>query len=209
MTCEASAWLKDFSATNRIVLGSGSRTRRLVLEVAGVKLHSVISPDIDEKAIRAPTPQEMTTLIARAKAQAVIDRLEDDADHPTFIVCSDMVAVFRGQVREKPESPAQAEDYLLSYSQGEPVGLVASVVVINTMNGKKAEKVHECSVLYRPFTTSLIQEIVNDTIIYAACGGVSIDGKGFDENVVSYEGGWDGVMGLPVATVEELIKAVI
>ena len=209
MSCEASSWLKTFSQTHPVILGSGSVSRLKVMETGGVQIAGIVSPDIDEKAIRARTPQEMSMLIARAKADAVSTKLTYQLAASAIVICSDMVSVFRGVVREKPESPEQAREFVNLYSSGEPVLLVASVVVLNAKTSKRAEGVHECSVVYRHMPQEVVDSIVSRPVVYTCCGGVSIDDKEMGKYVESITGGWDGVMGLPLSLVEDLIKQVI
>lgn len=51
---------------------------------------STASPDIDEKAIRDPDPRKMCAKIARAKAEALVGRL----DGPGLLITSDQVSIF-------------------------------------------------------------------------------------------------------------------
>ncbi|CAN0297862.1 unnamed protein product, partial [Laminaria digitata] len=69
-----------------VVLGSSSRHRRAVMEALGWQF-STASPDIDEKAIRDPDPRKMCAEIARAKAEALVGRL----DKPGLLITSDQV----------------------------------------------------------------------------------------------------------------------
>jgi septum formation protein len=58
----------------QIVLGSSSKWRKEVLQKLGYDF-ICMSPDIDEKAIRHPDPKEMTLMIAKAKAQALLPKV--------------------------------------------------------------------------------------------------------------------------------------
>lgn len=51
---------------------------------------STASPDIDEKAIRDPDPRKMCAEIARAKAEALVGRL----DRPGLLITSDQVGIY-------------------------------------------------------------------------------------------------------------------
>ena len=63
-----------WNADLRLVLGSGSTTRRRLLEAAGLPF-AVIVPEVDERAIEAATPgadsADLAAALARAKALAV------------------------------------------------------------------------------------------------------------------------------------------
>jgi septum formation protein len=55
----------------KIILGSSSPWRKEVLKSMGFDF-KVLSPDIDEKAIRDVDPTQLTLQIARAKTEALL-----------------------------------------------------------------------------------------------------------------------------------------
>jgi septum formation protein len=59
-----------------VVLGSSSKWRRAVVEDSlGLAVARIVSPDIDEKAIRHDDPAELVRLLANAKADAVLPQV--------------------------------------------------------------------------------------------------------------------------------------
>src|SRR5688572_5143829 len=96
-----------------LILGSSSQWRRKVLESTG-RPFEVMSPDIDEKAIRHADPRIMTVNIALAKAAALLPRITV----PSILITTDQVAVFDGQVREKPRDGNEARRWLADYGLG-------------------------------------------------------------------------------------------
>jgi septum formation protein len=63
----------------KIILGSKSFTRKAILTEMGVE-YDVVTADIDEKAIRKETPEELVMALAMAKADAIVARLDKDED---------------------------------------------------------------------------------------------------------------------------------
>ena len=106
------------SADADLVLASGSRARREMLEAAGI-VFTVQRPDVDEDAIRAalrdesglPTvePGDVAEILAVAKAEAV-SRLQPDA----FVIGADQVLEFGANVLTKPKHELAARTQLKS-----------------------------------------------------------------------------------------------
>ena len=200
----ASEWLQNFCQSNTVVLGSSSQWRKQVLDEAGCKIASCVAPDIDEKAIRAPSAQEMSMLITRAKAEAVLMKLPGKSG---YAICSDQVAVCNGEVREKPESEEEARRFLKSYSEDQlPVSTVTSVVVINLSTGKRAEGSHTALVHFSQIPPEAQDTIVHGKIIYTCCGGFSVEDPAMGKYVRHIDGGVDSVMGMPLGLLESLCQ---
>ena len=201
---KASEWLRNFCQENQVILGSSSVWRRQVLDEAGCRIVSNIAPDIDEKAIRAPSPQVMSMLITRAKADAIALKVPGMLG---YAICSDQVAVCHGEVREKPESEEEARRFLKSYSEDQlPVSTVTSVVVINLSTGKRAEGSHEALVHFSQIPPEAQDAIVKGKVVYTCCGGFSVEDPAMRNYVRSIEGGVDSVMGMPLELLESLCK---
>ena len=109
-----------------IILGSQSFGRKQMLHEMGI-FFETIAPYIDEKSIRSDDPEELTLLLARAKAEALLPQIAN----PALLITSDQVTLCAGEIREKPESLDQARIFLRSYSRY-PAETVTSVVVTNT-----------------------------------------------------------------------------
>ena len=68
--------------------------------------YETVTADIDEQALgdRMSDPAELVTLLARAKAQAIKERLANE--HGLLLTC-DQVVIHQGLIREKPISEQQ------------------------------------------------------------------------------------------------------
>ena len=68
--------------------------------------------DIDERAIgdrsASASPEELVLKLARAKAQAILGKLElPQPGVPAFLITCDQVVVHDGRILEKPEDAAE------------------------------------------------------------------------------------------------------
>lgn len=80
----------------QVILGTQSASRRTIIDELALKFdfqYSVITADIDEKAIRRPTPTELVLAIAHAKAKAITKKLKDSDSliRPGYLVTCDQV----------------------------------------------------------------------------------------------------------------------
>jgi septum formation protein len=93
-----------------LILASGSRTRREMLQAAGLAF-TVVPADVDEAALRdrmrredgAMTPAEIAAALARAKAEAV------SRDHPkALVIGADQVLALGDRILDKARDVAEA-----------------------------------------------------------------------------------------------------
>ncbi|SFQ21519.1 septum formation protein [Amycolatopsis arida] len=86
------------------MLASASPARLAVLRAAGVE-PSVVVSGVDEDAVAAglpdPTPEELVTALARAKAEAVADTLTGGHTDTVVVGCDSMLSI-GGEVVGKP-----------------------------------------------------------------------------------------------------------
>ena len=98
-----------------IILASGSRSRRQLMEAAGLAFHAVPAK-VDEAAIRDALlandkdadPADIAELLAEAKAVEVSTRHPD-----ALVIGADQVLALAGKLYEKPADLARARDNLL------------------------------------------------------------------------------------------------
>ena len=130
----------------RLVLASGSRHRRALLERLGIPFDQD-SPDIDETPLAGEDPAATAVRLAREKARAVMDR------HPAAVVIgSDQVAVRDGERLGKPGDAARATEQL-TRSSGRPVEFLTAVCVISSdLPDEPREHVDVTRVVFRPLS---------------------------------------------------------
>lgn len=88
-----------------IILASGSRQRRLIMDSLGIE-YKIIPADIDEKAIRDESLILRAEKIARAKAEGVAKH------NKGIIIAVDTFASCNGEVLEKPKNLKEAKKML-------------------------------------------------------------------------------------------------
>lgn len=125
-----SARFKTLLSTHpRIILGTASSSRRFVMDQLAKDYsftYDVIKADIDEKAIRHEQPRQLVLALAHAKADAIIQQLQQGGQQQQqqpsdsqagssngsssegYLITCDQVVVHEGQIREKPEDVAEA-----------------------------------------------------------------------------------------------------
>ena len=141
--CSGNLPIMDFLAQNipisskptelPLILGSSSKNRQVILNLARW-VHTVLIPDIDEKAIRCDNPYLLPVLIAKAKAAAILGRLNVTGD-PFVLLTSDQIVLFGSEIREKPTNEAEAIEFLSSYSNQE-VSTISAVVATHYPSGR-------------------------------------------------------------------------
>ena len=116
-----------------LILGSSSKNRQTILNLANWA-HTVLVPNIDEKEIRDDDPYLLPVLIAKAKAAAILMRL-DLTGEPFVLLTSDQIVLFGSEIREKPIDETEAFRFLSSYSNQE-VSTISAVVATHYPSGE-------------------------------------------------------------------------
>ncbi len=116
----------------RLILASGSATRREMLEQAAVAVEVVI-PSLDEPVIKASLiaeglhPRDIADALAEAKARRV-----SAAAHPgSTVLGADQVLAFDGRILSKPPSTKEARAALLEM-RGKTHELFSAAVIYNS-----------------------------------------------------------------------------
>lgn len=153
-----------------LVLGTNSLHRRAVFERSDIAAEwrwRCLAADIDEKKIRHRSPAVMVEMIARAKSEAIASMLEE----PSFLITTDEVVVFDGEVREKPENARQAAEWIAGY-RGRTLTCVTALHVLDTGTGRSRSDVAfvDVSFLDRGFTGEEVAATVARGSVLSTCG---------------------------------------
>lgn len=229
--------LSDRGFKNPLVLGSGSFTRRLILKEMGVPFHRVVRP-IDEKSVGADlrsacdhdadAPSRLVTRLASAKADALVEGLEDgslalpprsdDDDDEWVVLTADQVVVAtttdndgrrRATVLEKPVDENEARSFVARYATSPP-RTVGACVLTHLPTRIRASGVDTAEIRFRPDvadpTNDLVGALLKDGAPVLDCaGGLMVEHplvKDYIEEIVGTE---DSVMGLSKALVLRLL----
>jgi septum formation protein len=187
----------------KLILGSSSQNRKTVLEKAGYSFE-IMSPDIDEKAIRAEDIYQTSLLVARGKAAALKTKISE----PAIVIVGDQVAISNGILQEKPASDIEARTFLERYSAGHPAELVSAVIVINTKTGQQEEGVELSKVYFKPIPSEIIETYVASKQPFAHAGGFAIEHELLQPYIDRMEGSADCTQGLPLRLTAELMEKV-
>lgn len=186
-----------------IVLGSSSQFRQNVMQSTGLK-YIIISPDIDEKAIRSENPEELVQLICSAKGEAIKKQNLEN----TIIITGDQVISFQNKIREKPVDRIEAFNFIKSYANN-ILHTVSGINVINTSNSKSACGVDVCDIKILEIPDKDINEIVENGLVMKCCGALSIEDPVYSNYCKIVKGTRDSVFGLPLDLLQSLINKVL
>jgi len=180
-----------------IILGSSSIWRRKILASLGYEFE-VMSPDIDEKAIRDTDPKILTLKIARAKSEALKTQLTSHA----ILITSDQVIVCNGEIREKPKNKDECRAFLRSYNNY-PAECFTAVVVYNTKTKSHFEGVDVAKQYFKNISEAVIESLIGQgDALYCAGGFVR---ELMADNLGETEGEEESVVGLPKTLTKTLI----
>lgn len=184
----------------KIILGSQSKGRRVVLEDMGF-VFDVMSPDIDEKTIRHEDPRELTLALARAKAEVLLPKIFE----PVLLITSDQVVVCNGRIREKPERYEEAVAFLKSHDKYSSQ-TVTSVVVTNTCNGRQVFGTDIATVSFFPIPDEVIDAYIQTGDAFVQAGGFDHNHELLKPYVKGIDGEAESVTGLPKTLTLDLMR---
>jgi septum formation protein len=189
-----------------VILGSSSKARKEILEQSEWEF-TTISPNIDERAINCSDPFRLPVLIAKAKANAVIDSLEDKSVDTVVITC-DQVVLFNGQVLGKPGNKREAYEMLKSYS-GKSLQTISAVVATHIPSMRQCSETDIATVFWKLFTDDDVEDMVdNEDVLYSA-GGFLVEDSTFSRAIERIDGDFNSVRGLPMKATARVVRTVL
>ncbi|XP_039158625.1 7-methyl-GTP pyrophosphatase isoform X3 [Eucalyptus grandis] len=165
----------------QIILGSSSMPRQHILAEMGYDF-TVMTADIDEKAIRKDKPEELVTALAEAK-----------------------VVVHEGRIREKPSSKDEARNFIEGYSGGR-AEVVGSVLVTNLKTGRREAGWERAEVYFYDIPAEVVQSLIDEGITLNVAGGLMLEHPLTSPIIKEVIGTADTIMGLPKSLTERLIQ---
>jgi septum formation protein len=191
-----------------LILASGSRYRREMLEAAGVPVR-VVPAEVDEPAIRAAlqddNPEidaaEVAEVLARAKAGQVSARFPE-----AVVIGADQVLVCGGEIFGKPAGVGAARAQLMRLS-GLAHALPTAVVLAE--QGRTAwVHVEEPILTMRRFSEAFLDRYIEmaGAAVTETVGGYAIEGRGV-QLFEKIEGDYFSIIGLPLIPLLEALRA--
>jgi septum formation protein len=199
-----------------IVLASGSPRRREILKKAGVTFRVIPSEATEELTeSELADPSKAARTLADRKAGSVVQLLlavPRPLNQPVAVIGADTMVVKDGQIFGKPRSLEEGT-HMLQQLQGVTHQVITGVSV--WMLGPDEEghvsiarrAFSETSeVTFKPLSSQEIADYLACGESFDKAGAYAIQGEGA-KLVAGYEGDYDNIVGLPVATLLHLVPA--
>ena len=159
------------NSQRRLVLASGSRWRRQLLDRRGIP-YIWASPDIDETSLPGETAVALVHRLAQTKAERVA------ADYPDHVIIgSDQVAVFDGEILGKPGAVPAACRQLSRFS-GQRVRFLTGLAVIDTSRAWQQVCHERYDVVFRQLSSDEIARYVEREQPLDSAGSFRMEGLG-------------------------------
>ncbi len=182
-----------------IYLASKSPRRRMLLEKLGLNIQ-LIEPMSDDLAENEVDPVKYTKDKAIKKAKSVLDKVDEKA----IIIAADTIVMKGKEILEKPKDKEDAIQMLTKLS-GTSHFVYTAVVVLEKTTKKMEVEVEKTKVEMRKISKEEIQRYVDSGEPLDAAGAYKIQEKGM-KFIKRIEGCFYNVIGLPVATLVEMLK---
>lgn len=184
----------------RLILGSTSPRRREIISYFSLDFEQ-ISPDYDEEAVPFPKDNPTKYVLELAEGKA----LSLSKQYPEAVILSaDTIVYKNGKVYGKPKTEAEAFQAIQEL-QGGWHSVYSAVAV--ACNGKISSGFEETKVLMNALDEAQIKRYLNALHWADKAGSYAIQLAG-SLIVSKIEGCYYNVMGLPINTVNKLLKEV-
>jgi len=181
-----------------LILASASPRRAELLARAGYEF-TIEPADVDESLMPGEPPADYVLRVARAKAHAVATRCRESG---SMVLAADTTVVVDGEILAKP---ADREDAvrMLKRLAGVVHEVLTGVVVV--AGGREVTEVVRTRVHLLPLSPDEIAWYVDSGEPEGKAGAYAIQDRAA-RFVDWIEGSWSNVVGLPVATVDRMLK---
>ncbi|MDU1891898.1 MAG: Maf-like protein [Dysgonomonas sp.] len=189
----------DFLSKYNIILASNSPRRKELLSGLDLQYEVKILPDIDESFPKELQGEDIAKYIAREKAEAYKDSLDDD----TLLITADTIVLLGDKVFGKPKDESEAEQMLKELS-GNTHTVITGVCIMT----KTKQKVFGASseVRFAKLDDSDIEYYVNKYKPLDKAGAYGIQ-EWIGYVAVEYiSGSYFNIMGLPVQRLYQELK---
>jgi len=181
-----------------LVLASASPRRAELLTSAGFEF-AVEPADVDESVLAGERPADYVLRVARAKARAVAAKRRTSGG---TVLAADTTVVVEGAIVAKPGNREDAVRMLQSLA-GRVHEVLTGVVVL--AGDRELTEVVRTRVRFLPLSPEEIAWYVGTGEPMGKAGAYAIQGRAA-RFVDWIEGSWSNVVGLPVATVDRMLK---
>ena len=180
----------------KLVLASGSPRRLALLEQVGITPDLLCPTQIDETPKRAEMPRALVSRLARAKAEAALERNQVKAmGEGTFILAADTVVAIGRRHMGKPATIDDASA-ALKHLSGRSHRVFTSVCLI-TPKGTTRERTVESRVRFKRLSREDIESYLVSGEWRGKAGAYAIQGRA-EAFVQKLQGSYSNVVGLPL-----------
>jgi septum formation protein len=183
-----------------LILASASPRRADLLRGAGFEFSTRIV-DIDEQVRPSETPPTYVRRLAAEKSFAASRRAADGGREQEIILAADTTVVVDGEILGKPRDAADAER-MLRLLRGRAHDVITGVSLRH--GALELGRVETTRVEFGPLTDAEIRWHVESGDWRDKAGGYAIQGLA-SRFIRAIHGSYSNVVGLPVATVHELM----
>ncbi len=185
--------------SRRLLLASGSRYRRELLERLGLQFEAA-SPQCDETPLPRETAPETASRLSLLKARSLQKRFPD-----ALIIGSDQVASSAGERLGKPGDHATAARQLRSLS-GKSADFHTAVALLDARNDQVQLRVVPCRVLFRKLTEKKIEAYLRREQPFDCAASAKAEGLGIAliERIETEDP--SSLIGLPLIALSEMLE---
>lgn len=189
-----------------LVLASASPRRRELLAQAGLTFR-VVAPDVDESLRDGTSAEDGARILAERKARAVAANFGAAAERTWVLAADTIVAIEQGgreRLLGKPENEFQARQ-MLRWLSDTRHRVVTGVCALRAPDGSLASGFERTFVRMRAITPAELDAYAASKEWEGKAGGYAIQETADRFVTALEEGGFDNVVGLPVALALELL----
>jgi septum formation protein len=194
-----------------IYLASRSPRRRELLAQIGIRFHLLLfrdrpetDPELDEAPLAGETPRVYVERVARAKAQAGWQRMEQRNLPRAAVLSADTTVAVDERIFGKPADRREAADMLAALS-GRRHEVLTAVAV---RHDEQMECVLSASeVEFKPLSAEEIRQYVATGECDDKAGAYAIQGRAA-QFISELRGSFSGVMGLPLFETVQLLERI-
>jgi septum formation protein len=189
-------------SNRRIVLASGSPSRKRLLESVGIKPEVLVSGvNEEEPELLALKPSEMVIALAIIKAHTV--RSDHQLDGDTLIIGCDSTFEFAGQNLGKPLTPEAAIERA-KLMRGKSGYLHTGHCIIDTAQEIEVSDISTSKVTFVDMTDREIEDYVATGEPLQVAGGFTLDGHSAPF-IAHIDGDPSGIIGLSLPTLRKMM----
>ena len=185
----------------RLILASASPRRRELLAQIGYVPDEIVPADIDESEKPGELPRRLAERLAIEKSDAVRGRFPDDV-----VLTADTVVGVGRRILPKTETKDEARECLFLLS-GRSHRVFTGMAVSGPGDIVRRRLV-ETRVRVRPLTPEHIDRYIASDEWKGKAGGYGIQGA-FSAHIVSLQGSYSSVVGLPLYEAENCLAAAL